>query len=217
MLTGALSPAEHARAERFVRTEDRRRFAAAHGLVRRIIAGYLGLPPAALTFATDPHGKPELAPANNPSGLVFNLSHSHDQLLLGLTWRRKLGVDVEKIRPNIATPELARASFADAECQAWLSLPPGQQAPAFFSTWTRKEAYLKALGLGLQVPLRDFEVTVSPDESPRLTRRWSQDTEETGWTVWSLFPKPGFAATVVGAGPRLHLVTQCWQAPALGA
>lgn len=181
------------------------------------MAEYLGMPPAALAFATNPHGKPELEPNTNLHGLVFNLSHSHDQLLLGLAWRRKLGVDVEKIRPGVATEDLARATFAEQELQVWQALAPAQQALAFFTTWTRKEAYLKALGLGLQVPLRDFAVTVDPNEAPRITQRWRQDTEESGWSVWPLPSPPGCVATLVAAGHALQVVTHCWQGPGHGA
>lgn len=159
-----LSEAERQRAARFVTPELRQRYVVAHGRLRQILGGYLHTEPSSLEFDSGPKGKPclchaEPAPGTEgPAGLRFNLSHSAGIALIAVTCGREVGVDVERLRPGIDTESLARRFFSEAEAQAVLSCRPKQRADVFFKIWTRKEAYIKARGAGLSLPLDSFTV-----------------------------------------------------------
>jgi 4'-phosphopantetheinyl transferase len=151
-----LSPPERSRAAGFCFEPDRRRFVAAHGRVRTVLAAYLNAPPAALRFERGPWGKPTLADATHD--LRFNLSHSGWLALLAVAGGREVGVDVEQGRPEVAVQELAERFFAAEEARRLRELGPGDRRRAFFHLWACKEAYAKAggrgLGVGLDVPVR---------------------------------------------------------------
>ena len=152
-----LCPEEHARAARFRSPGDRRRFVAAHGSLRAILAHYLRVGPAQVSFAYAPEGKPILAGA---APLHFNLSHSDSLALLAVSPRREVGIDVERLRADFAPEPLAKRFFSPSECEALSRVPPDERHPAFLRLWTLKEAYLKALGTGLTSPLNAFTVSL---------------------------------------------------------
>jgi len=142
-----LNADELQRGRRFVREEDRRSFCLARAFLRMILAHYLPIQPRRLVFREGSHGKLYLQP--NPTQLQFNLSHSKDLALYAVTLNQEIGIDIEWIKPAFAIQPLAQRFFTQEESQTLLTLPKTRQAPAFFQLWTRKEAYLKALGLGL--------------------------------------------------------------------
>mgnify|MGYP000665432484 CR=1 FL=1 len=148
-----LSPAEIARAERFVQPKHRQRFITARTALREILGSYLGLPPAAICFRINAHGKPYLDPAS--AMLQFNLSHSGDWALCAVTTAGEVGVDIERVRPRAQAYRLkvARRFFSAYEYHAINSAGPAGIDSAFFSGWTRKEAYIKCHGKGLAIPL----------------------------------------------------------------
>lgn len=143
-----LDAGERARADRFVRADDRRRFIAAHAGMRRILGGYLGVEPGAVDIVANSQGKPELA---GMGSLCFNLSHSKDLALVAVSTVMQVGVDIESVRDDLGGEELARGVLSGAEFDAFTRVAPDEKAHAFVACWTRKEALLKALGCGLRL------------------------------------------------------------------
>jgi 4'-phosphopantetheinyl transferase len=191
-----LSSAEQGRAARFAFARDRRRFAVSHLALRSILARYLGAEPAALAFAPRGAGKPRLV---GSSDLSFNLSHSGERALVAVARGREVGIDIEQLRELDDPERLAESCFAASELRAWRGLARAERTQAFFATWTRKEAYLKARGDGLARPLGSFEVPVGRDVSPRLLG----DAEDAGaaahWRFFDVDVGPSYAATLVAA------------------
>lgn len=180
-----LSAEEIARANRFRFEKDHNHFIVGRGLLRRLLGNYLNHDPARLTFSYNRYGKPLLE--NLAPELHFNLSHSHGYALLAFALRAEVGVDIEKLRPDFATREIAERFFAPDEVAVLASLKPNQQANAFFKCWTRKEAFIKAHGMGLSFGLDKFSVSFAPDASPALLR---SDPEPNASQQWSLFDLP---------------------------
>jgi 4'-phosphopantetheinyl transferase len=206
-LTEALSPDERARAARFVFPRDRRRFAVARGALRSILAGYLGLTPSALAFAYGPRGKPRLA---DRADLDFNLAHSHELALCAVTAGRPVGVDVEWLRPLSDLLSVARTAFSPAELAALLAGSEAERPAAFFRCWTRKEAYIKARGDGLSLPLDAFDVSLAADEPPALLANRLDPAEPARWTLHSLAPADGYLGALAVAGPPIGLRLLPW-------
>jgi len=144
-LARTLSPDECARAGRFRRARDRDRFIAGRGLLRVLLGDVLGRSPSSLRFHYNAHGKPAL----EGTTLAFNLSHSDGAALFALAWGRAVGVDIERIRPDITPEALAGRYLSAGEAARLSALPPESRAEAFTRAWVRQEAYLKALGVGL--------------------------------------------------------------------
>jgi 4'-phosphopantetheinyl transferase len=195
-LHSALSSEERERAARFRTLELRSRWTAARGALRHILAIYTGMEPSSLVFETGPQGKPALVP--NSASVSFNLSHTSGLALLGIAESGRIGVDAESIRREIEVEDLSRRFFAEAETEEILALAPEAQLVAFFTCWTRKEAFVKALGLGLSAPLDQFRVTVSADEPARLISiAWDHADQ---WSLVDL-SELNVAATVAVEGP----------------
>lgn len=201
-----LSQEERERAERFRFPADRDRYVAAHGIVRHVLGRYLHCAPDQLVFASNEHGKPML-----PSrALEFNLSHSGDFVLVAVTRARRVGVDVERIRSGISSSVIAQRYFSKEEFAELQALPLRQREAAFFTCWTRKEAYIKARGLGLSLALESFDVSLSPNE-PALLRATRPDPDEAA--RWSLFPlktDPHYESAVAVEGQDLELKLWDW-------
>jgi 4'-phosphopantetheinyl transferase len=159
-----LSADEIKRAERFHFEKHRIRYFAARGFLRGILGFYLGISGSEVNFEYGEYGKPALP--GNP--LYFNLSHSHYMAVLGVYKHSPVGIDIEWIHRRIDLLNIAKRFFAPAEYIELASLPVQFQREGFFNCWTRKEAYIKADGGGLQIPLHQFEVTLKPGESPLL-------------------------------------------------
>ena len=193
---------ETARAGRFHFERDRRHYTAARGWLRNLLGRYLDAPPAALRFGYGPHGKPFLAePAGR--GLCFNVSHSHGRALLAFAREREVGVDLEAgARLGDDWPGLVRRVFSAREQAELAALPAALRRTAFLDGWTRKEAYLKATGLGITEGLQSIEVTLAPGQPPRLLRRAAEEPSSAAlsWTIHDLRTDPQFAAALVTAG-----------------
>jgi 4'-phosphopantetheinyl transferase len=184
MLSNYLSHDERERAARFHLAHHRRRFESAHGLMRWLLAHYAGVEPAALQFAAGPSGKPGLAAPAASSDLVFNLSHSGGRAMLGVARGMAIGVDIEVMRAVPESDAIARSMFAAPEVQALQALDPARRDDGFFACWTRKEAYVKAQGGGLSVPLDGFEVGVDPDAPAALYSIAGSTQAAARWTLW---------------------------------
>jgi 4'-phosphopantetheinyl transferase len=200
-LGAVLADDEFRRAERFVFPRDRERFVVARGLLRRLLGGYLGVAPGALCFGYTEHGKPFLEAPPEARALSFNLSHSDAVALVAVTWRRRVGVDVERVRHDIQYDSIARSVFSAREYAALLDLPQEQRCAAFFTGWTRKEAYIKALGEGLSHPLDSFSVSLRPNE-PAVLDCGADEADGPGWLIHPLGPAEGYVAAVVVEGPE---------------
>ncbi len=171
-----------------------------------ILGDYLGVAPDLLRFDYGPHGKPALAP--NFYALSFNVSHSDDLALIAVREAGALGVDVERVRPDIGGDEIAARFFCPAE-RAWLnSLPREHRSVGFFCLWTRKEAYIKGLGSGLWHDLNAFDVSQSPPH-PVLHR--DPDNAVPQWYVHDLAPGDGYRAALAVEGPGGQV--RLWQTP----
>lgn len=240
-LYATLTGAEQNRASRYRFPPDRQRFVVARGWLRAILGAYLGIPGAHVRFAYNPHGKPELEAAENsdcmsagrrvirsagrskaaPSPprpalegkLQFNLTHSEDLALYAVSSGRRVGIDAEHIRPGFAAGTLAESFFAPREVTVLRSLPTRDQELAFFACWTRKEAYLKARGEGLVMPLDAFEVSLLPGDPPALLRVPGDPPEVRRWSLCELELGPEYAASLAVEGQQWRLCL--WQHPGL--
>jgi 4'-phosphopantetheinyl transferase len=178
-LRGLLSADELRRAGRYRFSRDASRFVAGRGQLRRILGGLAGLEPASLRVVEGPYGKPALL--DDPE-LEFNLAHADGVGLLATGRGGALGVDVELPRPGFGTDDIARQFFCPEELSELLALGEAEREAAFLRCWTRKEAFVKALGDGLQVPLDAFAVTLGPDVPAEL--RWCMIEREAGrWEI----------------------------------
>lgn len=206
-----LSHEEVGRADKFHFAHDRGRFLIAHAALRQILALYLHARPELIQFAQQKHGKPELAPHSNPIGLTFNLSHSGGLGLLAVALHTQLGIDVECVRSDFGGQEIAEQFFSESEVDKLRLLPAGQRNQAFFQCWTRKEAYIKARGEGLSIPLASFEVAFGPGEPPRLLTLRENPTEASRWSFYDLRPGDGYVAALVIEGKNYQLERWTWQ------
>ena len=189
-LAGWLDAGEAARAARFHFEIHRRRFVAAHGQMRRLLGAYACRAPGALCFDSDERGKPRLADAAGAPVLSFNLSHSGDEALLGVADGTAIGVDLEVQRHLPELDAIARGHFSTEEMRSLHALPPSQRPDAFFAGWTRKEACVKALGVGLSVPLDSVEVALHPDQPAALRALGGSQAAAQAWTLWAARPTP---------------------------
>ncbi len=205
-LAGFLDDDERARAARFRFEIHRRRFEAGRGLLRWLVAHYAGFEPASLRWRHGPHGKPALDGAQPAPSLEFNLSHSGGWAVVGLTLDAVIGVDVEVARDIPELMELARTNFSAGEVRELQQLHPELQAAGFFACWTRKEAYVKALGAGLSAPLQDFEVSLDPQQPPTMRSIGGSTAAAEHWSLLGLQPAEG-----VWLAAAVNLVTARWQ------
>jgi 4'-phosphopantetheinyl transferase len=203
-----LSLEERESASRFRFARDQRRFSVTRSLLRVLLGAYLESEPEALTFQTLEHGKPTLAGRHHESRLHFNVSHSDGMALFGVTLDRGIGVDVERIRHDFEVLTIAKRFFSSTEQRDFLSLPPAQQHRAFFDCWTRKEAYVKALGDGLSHPLHQFDVSLAPGEPARLTATRPDAHEACRWTMAAPDVGAGYAAAIVVKAKNLEITCQ---------
>lgn len=205
----SLSAGERARARRFRAEADRHRFAASHAALRVILAGYLGCDPLALNFDLGPRGKPGLP----GSGIEFNLSHSGDLAVVAVTRGRRVGVDVERLRPTFERDGIVARFFSPSERAEFAALPDGLHLDAFFRVWTCKEAYIKAIGTGLATELDSFSVAVDPRLPPAL-RAIDGDTDAPlRWMIRDLHPGPGYAGAVMAEGVDWGLSLYRYEGP----
>jgi 4'-phosphopantetheinyl transferase len=196
-LAPLLAPEERERTARFRFPRDRGRFVAGRAQLRRVLGELTGTQPGELGLVTGAHGKPELP----GSGLFFNLAHAEGCALLAVTTAGRVGVDIERLRPVPDRDLVAQQFFAPAEVAALRRTTPAQRDATFLRCWTRKEAYVKAVGDGLSLPLQNFAVSIDPAEAPRIV--WSrQPGERLRWLVLDLSDScPGHVAAAVVEHP----------------
>jgi len=206
-LYATLSSDERTRSARFRFERDRRRFIAAHGVLRDLLGRYLRTQPGRISYLYNAFGKPDLSPEFG-GRLRFNLSHSGGLALIAIAADSNVGVDLEYIRAQSDYAEIARCFFSEAEVDELIALPEHLYAKAFASCWTKKEAYLKACGDGLAIPLNSFSVPPAADaaHSPVDVCVSSSDVVPAKrWSFYTLQPAPGYigALAIEGSGWRL--------------
>lgn len=202
---------ERQRAERFGTPELRGRWIATRVALRTILAGYLDLDPRAVPLVISERGKPHLEPRFE-SDLTFNLSHSGD-LAMVVVGRGGIGVDIEKIRPFDQMDRFVARFFADEEGRGLYTLPPDERVIAFFRCWTRKEAILKAIGVGLQAPLDAVVVDWNDEPAPRV-RAVPAGPNVPPPEEWSLRNVPlgaNFAGAIASDLPIENVAHLVWQ------
>jgi 4'-phosphopantetheinyl transferase len=192
----SLDDDERSRADRFYFSRDRERFIVARGVLRALLGRYLGKAPQSLSFSYSTHGKPALASESGADAIRFNLSHSHGTALYAVTRGRELGVDLEFIRRDLEAAQIAERFFSHSEIAALRALPPSLRQYAFFLCWTRKEAYIKARGEGLSMPLDQFDVSLILGEPAALLRTQPDADEALRWSLCNLTLAPGYAAAL---------------------
>lgn len=188
-----LAPDEIKRANRFRFERDRRRYVVKQVLLRIILSEfYLDCRPAEIRFATNRYGKPHLKRPFNGNNLFFNSSDSDELALFAFARIAMIGIDVECLRAVPDADSIAAQTFTRAENLALQALPPHQKQDAFFNCWTRKEAFIKAVGLGLSYPLKRFEVSIAPEETARLISIEEDFQKSDGWSLISMTPMQGY-------------------------
>ena len=192
-----LSDDERKRAARFLRHGDRVRFIAARCLLRRTLAEALDARPERLAFAYGAHGKPALAASFDASGLRFNLSHSGGRALLAVARGRDVGVDLERIRPVRFGPKIARRFFSDGEQRTLDGFTGSAWDEEFFRCWTRKEAFIKAVGDGLSFPLKSFSVPMAREAEAEAVQVHDGSRTSRRWILSAVDAGPGFLAAIV--------------------
>lgn len=210
-LWALLNKEEREQAEQYRSERDRERFAAAHGVLRILLADYLAVPPTELRFVAGPHGKPDLVrPSGRRGGraLRFNLAHSGERALFAFSGGRALGVDLEEIDSRTAHPAIADKFFAPGERSIILAHSPSERPHIFTRLWTLKEAYLKALGLGLTQPLNSFEIGFEGG-APKLVTPLK--THPGDWCLRELDVAPGYAAAICVEGSDCELISRDWE------
>ena len=212
-LEAVLSVDERERAGRFVFARDRRRFVAARGLLRGVLARYLAIAAAEVRFTYAAHGKPMLADEHAPR-LDFNVSHSEEAVVIAVSHAGPVGVDVEAIRTMADRDDIARRTFAPGEFSRLCLVDEGRRTEAFFNCWTRKEAFVKALGEGLSHPLERFEVTLDPGEPAGLLHIDGDAVRAECWTFVTLPQVRGFATALIVKGHPTVSCFQCSNEPA---
>jgi len=209
-LAEVLSGDEQERAGRFHFERDRRRFIVARAALRTILGQYEQLEPGRLQFRYGPQGKPFLADQPEHNELRFNIAHSHELALLGFTRGRELGVDLEYIRPLKDLNQIAARFFSARENATLKKLPSSQKQVAFYTCWTRKEAYIKAIGEGLSMPLDAFDVSLGPDAPAALISVRDDPDEARRWSMQALQPAPNYIAAFIVEGRTWHLARWQW-------
>jgi 4'-phosphopantetheinyl transferase len=192
-----LSKEERQRAAHFAFDRDRNRFIAARARLRELLAARLDVRPASIEFVYGARGKPALSRRFADAGLHFNVSHSDDVAAYAFSRRRDIGIDVERVRVIRDTDDIAAHFFSRRENEAYLGLDRRNRLVGFFNCWTRKEAFVKALGEGVHHPLDSFDVTLAPGEPARILRVGSMTGDDCDWGLHSFVSEPGFVGAVV--------------------
>lgn len=202
----ALTLEDRARADRFRFESDRRKFCVARSSLRTILGRYLKIKPGRLQMETGEYGKPFFKNRRETLGLRFNLSHSNQLALIAVTRDREVGVDIEYMRGDFVTDEVATHFFSPAEVAQFQTVPGELKTRSFFNCWTRKEAYIKARGEGMYCPLDQFDVSLMPGERARLLASRVDSGESNRWSFEELHPGAEYAATVAFEGQTSRLV-----------
>jgi 4'-phosphopantetheinyl transferase len=207
-LAQTLAAEERQRAEQFRFPHHRRRFIVARGTLRFLLGRYLQVPPAQVQFAYGGHGKPALV----GTPLHFNLSHSHELALYAVLRGQEVGIDVESLRTISDALQISQRFFSPREYAVLSSLAPEHRDQGFLNCWTRKEAFIKALGEGLSHPLDRFNVALVPGEPAQLLSINGEAQPAADWLLQELAPAPGYVGALAVRGRDWRLACWCFAA-----
>ena len=194
-----LTADERERQARFRFARDRRRFLVTRALVRSVLSRYAAARPQDWVFSIGMHGRPAIFAPGAAAALEFNISHSADLVMVGVTAGRTLGIDTESTTAREADIEGLHRYFAPEESAALLALPPGERRRRFFELWTLKESYIKARGMGLAIPLDAFRFELGGERGLTLHMRPELNDSPHRWRLWQLAPRPDYLAAVCAA------------------
>ena len=200
-----LSCEELQRAKRLQFDSARRRFVVRRSVLRHILASYLSVTPGTLQFSMGADGKPSIPKHFNCFDVKFNCSHSGDLALIAVACGCEVGVDLEQHRPFPEWLDLARRYFSKHESVQLLKVPSGARSAAFFDCWTRKEAFVKAVGLGLSFPLNAFTVSLAADQPAALLEVEGDPTAANHWSMVALDLGLDYSGAVVYEGRNLNI------------
>lgn len=195
----SLAPDEWERANRFRFEKHRRQYVVGRGALRMLLAAYTGTRPELVRFSYGPRGKPFLA-SPEPGDLQFNLSNSDELALVGFVRGPEIGVDVEFLKPMPDCDQISERFFSESERKVLRTIPFPAKEEAFFNCWTRKEAYLKAVGEGLAAPLDSFDVTLALDDPPRMLTLEGDAERAARWFFHHFRPAPEYIGAVAIEG-----------------
>ncbi len=200
-----LSSDETVRAARFHFPRDRQRFVASRAVLRTILAGYLAIDTAGVNFSYSSKEKPLLGPAHAGSDVMFNVSHSGGIALFAFTRHFDIGIDVEQVRRDFDLDAIARRFFSAHEQSQLAALPVDARVEGFFRCWTRKEAYIKATGDGLSLPLSQFDVSLVAEETNALRATRPDAAEAARWLLREVPGGHGYIAALCARGQEWKL------------
>ncbi|MCI0476881.1 MAG: 4'-phosphopantetheinyl transferase superfamily protein, partial [Anaerolineales bacterium] len=201
LVSAVLSSDEQVRAARFHFARDRRRFILTRGMLRHGLAMYVDQRPQDIRFEYGAHGKPRL-----DSDVTFNLAHSHDMVVCAIARGRAIGVDVERTEPMRDWAHIATKTFSRAEQDELFALELSEQLAGFFNGWTRKEAYVKARGDGLAIPLDSFDVSLKPGEPARLLGNRLDASEVGRWSLAAIGLPQDYVGAIAAQGQIAEIV-----------
>ena len=210
-LRAVLSEEELKRAERFHFDHHRRHFIAGRGILRHLLSLYTGIEPGQLQLEYTRNGKPFLPGMDGASGIRFNLSHSGGIAIYAFTRGREVGIDIEYQRPIDDMDRIAERNFSVREYTTLGTLPEQQRLDAFYLCWTRKEAFIKAIGEGISFPLQQFDVTLIPGEPAQLLSVDGSAEKAGRWSMHNLTIADGYAAALVIEGSDCALTQRKWE------
>ncbi|MEA3238489.1 MAG: 4'-phosphopantetheinyl transferase superfamily protein [Candidatus Bipolaricaulota bacterium] len=213
MLEEHLSIDEIRRANRYRQERDRSRYIVAHGVLRELLADYMALSPRDISFGHTEKGKPFLKGGGGEQRLRFNLSHSGEWAAVGFALSTEVGIDIEQIDLSVSIEAVARRFFSNSEFEAIQAIPLEQRTAAFFTTWTRKEAYVKARGDGIADRLRNFRVSVDPEQSAILLTDSIDPHAIASWKIYDLNIAHGYAAAIAAEGATHQIRIMRWTHP----
>jgi 4'-phosphopantetheinyl transferase len=205
-----LVPDEVARAAKFRFETGRNEYIVTRSFLRHILGCYTGFAPHRLQFRYSPRGKPALAAEWGGDQMAFNLSHSHGVAVYAVTKDRQVGVDLEYTDRSVEFDQIAERFFSPREASLFRRLPCDKKQEAFFSCWTRKEAYTKAKGEGLFLDLRSFDVTFAPSQPASLLSVAGDSTEAQRWSLADLSAPAGYAAALAIEGTASRIQQWLW-------
>ncbi len=206
-----LSLDERMRADQYVHSKDRWDYVSSRGILRDILARYMHCRAVEVAFYYSPNGKPGMGLPGQPAAFEFNLSHSSGLLAVAVTQGVKVGVDIELVRSIPDMDLIATHSFSQWEQNELSVLPSEEKSSGFFRCWTRKEAYLKATGNGLSIPLSSFDVSLEPDNPICMHSNRFDPNEVPRWSFYTFIPVHGFIGALVIESPQVRPSFRIWE------
>jgi len=206
-----LASDEQARAEQFRFQKDRLHYVIARGTLRSILGRYLGQDPRTLRFSYSEFGKPALVQNPGSDVLFFNVTHSRGLAVYGIARGFTVGIDVEYLDRRVSCEQIAARFFSPLEVNMLRAVPEELQHAAFFTCWTRKEAYIKARGMGLSLDLKAFDVSLLPGEPAAILRSREEALDVSKWSLYEISPGPGYIGALAVEGHPTAVTCFHWQ------